>query len=550
MAEAVLHNEGRPTALAGLSQLAPWRQVFVLIALAGSIALGVSVAMWSRTPNYALLYGSIAGQDTGELVSALEQAGIPLRIDEQSGALLVPSEKVHEARLKLAAQGLPRSTDRGFEVLQGEQGFGTSQFIERARYQRALEIELGRTISSLNNVQSARVHLAVPRETAFLRNRQPPSASVLVQLYPGRALEDGQANAIAHLVAAAIPNLEPNEVRVVNERGRLLTRPRDETQGDYSTEQLDYTRRLEQAYVSRIQNILAPVLGADALRAEVTAGIDFTRVEQSRESFDPDLPALRSERVLEEAGSASTGLGVPGALSNQPPGAGTAPEVANAGNGATTDAGASGGSTRRSATRNYELDRVISHTRQPGAVLRRLSVAVVVDDARTLASDGTVVTRARTPEELDRLTALVREAVGYDATRGDTVNVINAAFALPPAPEALPEKPIWEQPWVWTLARQVGGGLLVLVLGFGVLRPLMRNLVARDAAEREAAAAVERARLTAEATGESGDENTPGGGRRALGHAERDDAETIRRLVQQDPKRVANVVKTWVADGE
>lgn len=549
MAEVVVESDGRSTALAGLSRLAPWRQLALLVGLAASVAIGVSVAMWSQTPNFALLYGNLGGMESGEVVSALEQAGIQLRIDEQSGALMVPSEKVHEARIKLASLGLPRSTEQGFEVLDAEQGFGTSQFIERARFQRALEIELGRTIASLNNVQTARVHLAVPRETAFLRNRLPPTASVLVQLYSGRSLEEGQADSIAHLVAAAIPNLEPAHVRVVNERGRLLTKPASEDQIGASTQQLDYARRLEQVYAERIQNILAPVLGADALRAEVTADLDFTRVEQSRESYDPDLTALRSERVLEEAAGGGDGFGIPGAISNQPPAPGVAPEVSGLEAGGVGDEGELG-TTRRSATRNYELDRVVSHTRRPGAMLRRLSVAVVIDDARTLSADGAVVTRPRTPEEIERLTTLVREAVGYDAARGDTVNVVNAAFAVPPVPEALPEQPIWEQPWVWTLARQLGGGLLVLVLAFGVLRPIMRNLVARDAAEREAVAAVERARITAQSGGEDGDEDSAGGGRRSAAAGERGDADTIRRLVQQDPKRVANVVKTWVADGE
>ena len=255
MAEAVLEGGGRSTALAGLSRMAPWRQLVLLAGLAASVAIGVSVAMWSQTPNYALLYGNLAGQESGEVVAALEQAGIPLRVDEQSGALLVPADKVHEARIKLAAQGLPRSTDKGFEVLEAEQGFGTSQFIERARFQRALEVELGRTVASLNNVQAARVHLAVPRETAFLRNRQPPSASVLVQLFPGRALEEGQADAIAHLVAAAIPNLVPASVRVVNERGRLLTQPNATDGIAASNEHLEYTRRLEQTFVQRIESM-------------------------------------------------------------------------------------------------------------------------------------------------------------------------------------------------------------------------------------------------------------------------------------------------------
>lgn len=547
MAEALIDGGGSPTALAGLGRLAPWRQIALLVGLAGAVALGVSVAMWSQKPGYALLYGSLGGQDSGEVVTALEQAGIPIRLDEQSGALLVPAEKVHEARMRLATLGLPRSTERGFEVLDAEQSFGTSQFVERARFQRALEVELGRTISNLDNVQSARVHLAVPRETAFLRNRQPPSASVLVQLHSGRSLVEGQSEAIAHLVSAAIPNLEPTQVRVVNERGRLLNKPSDDEAMGASSEQLDYSRRVEKLLAARIENILGPVLGVDAVRAEVTADLDFTRLEQSSETFNPDLPATRSEQLLVESGPGAGGLGVPGALTNQPPAAVDVPEeLGGAGDAAL--AGEAGNAMRRNSVINYELDRVISHTRQRGASLRRLSVAVVVDDVRSYAEDGTPLTRSRTPEEMSRLTTLVREAVGYDATRGDSVNVINAAFAMPNLPEALPEQPIWEQPWVWTVARQVGGALLVLVLAFGLLRPFMRNLVARDAAEREALAATERARLSDQSSTVDEDEVNIGSSRGARRGGEGADIDNVRRLVQQDPKRVANTLKDWVSD--
>lgn len=552
MAEAVVTGT-TPGAFSGLSRLAPWRQVALLAGLAAAVALGVTVAMWSQRPGYALLYGSLGGKDSAAVATALRNAGIPMRVDQGNGAILVPADDVYDARMKLAAQGLPRSTDHGFEILDKQQSFGVSEFVERARYQHALEVELERTISDLDAVQSARVHLAIPRHSSFLRNRERPSASVLVQLYPGRQLEQGQANAIAHLVAAAIPDLEAARVRVVDQEGQLLTAPSKPGDGGADSQDLDYQRRVEQAYITRVQNILAPVVGADGVRAEVTADIDFSRVEQARETYNPDQPALRSERITKERnGAQSTAGGVPGALSNQPPAATSVPQQVKGGSGATGKSGSQsqgGGSSSSSETRNYELDRVVSHVSNPGASLRRLSVAVVVDNVHTVGANGKLISRPRTPEEIARITALVKEAVGYNADRGDTVNVVNAPFTTPAPVEPEPPLPLWKRAWVWTLARQVGGVMAVLFIVFGLLRPIMRNLVARDAAEREQRLALEGA--GASGTGADDDEvgedrvtlspHRPAG--QALPHH---GADTVRGMVAQDPKRVANVVRDWV----
>jgi len=534
---------GLAGALQGLGRLSTLRQVGLLVALAASVALGVTVALWSQTPSYTLLYGSLSGKDAGEVLAALDAAGMPYRVEQDSGAILVPSADVHEARLRLAGEGLPRGTDLGFRILEEKSSFGTSQFMEQARYQHALEVELGRTVASLNAVESARVHLALPKEPSFLRGRREPSASVLVKLYPGRRLEADQSGAVAHLVAAAIPNLEPAAVRVVDEKGRLLTSGDETSPLAASNEALDYRQRLENAYRDRIESILAPIVGAEGVRAQVTAELDFTRTEQARERFTPNDEAVRSERVLEERSSAPGVGGVPGALSNQPPGVAAAPEVAagepEQGEG---EASAPAPNTRRESVRNFELDRLVDHSVSSAARLERLSVAVVIDHREVVGEEGTSERVPLAEEELARLTALVKEAIGFDEARGDRVNVVNASFALPEPPETLPEPPLWKQAWVHDLAKQAGGALLVLLVAFGVLRPFMRNLVHRDLAERELESRAEQAQLT-------GPEESPG----LLAHGARGGdylsrVEALRSLAAEDPRRVASVVKTWVED--
>ncbi|MCP4043838.1 MAG: flagellar M-ring protein FliF, partial [Gammaproteobacteria bacterium] len=362
--------EGKPNALKGMTRLPVIKQMGLLIGLAASVALGIAIVQWSQTPGYSLLYGALSTQSVAEVVSALEAVNIPYRVDKDSGAMMVPSGKVHEARMKLAAQGLPRSTAMGFEILEKEQGFGTSQFVERARFQRALEVELARTIGNLNHVKSARVHLAVPKQSVFVRNRKQPSASVLVHLYSGRTLEEEQVSAISHMVAASVPNMDVSGVKVIDHKGRLLSAPEQSPDAVMSRTQFDYTRRVEADLNKRIMDILTPLVGSEGVRAQVAANMDFTRTEQTRETYNPDLPALRSEQVTEEQGSAASIAGIPGALSNQPPGAATAPEEAEGIE--TADGGESTGPSRRHSTRNYELDKTISHTTTPAVSIRRL----------------------------------------------------------------------------------------------------------------------------------------------------------------------------------
>jgi len=530
---------------ASLGQNPVVRQLGVMIGIAASVALGIAVVLWSQTPNYSLLYGNLAQKDASEVVAALEQNGIPYKVNQSTGAVMVDSGKVQEARMKLAGQGLPHSDSLGFEILQQETGFGTSRALEAARFHRALEGELARTISTLSNIESARVHLATPKKSVFVRKQNNPSASVVLKLYSGRLLDKGQVAAIVHLVASSVPELDSGRITVVDHKGNLLSGEMDSRQMMLTSSQFEYTKELEKHYRNRVEEILAPILGADRVRAQVSAEVDFTITEQTSERFNPDLPALRSEQTNEQLSRLSSVQGVPGALSNQPPAAGTAPEVATGG--AEGDLGGSPLNSSKRATRNYELDKTISHTRLSSNKLRRLSVAVVVDDLITPGEDGTSSRLERTPEEISRITRLVKESIGFNAQRGDSVEVINSAFMVPEQPEPLPELAIWQQPWVWDVAKQAGGVILVLILILFVLRPTMKKLteppVIHQLAEGEGGSA-------SSGSGGEGDSLDGGDDSMMLPGPEKyeNTLEAARQMVQDDPKRVAQVIRSWVSD--
>lgn len=523
----------------GFSGLSLLRQLGLMIGLAASVALGVSVVQWSSDPSYRMLYSNLSEQDSGDIANSLQQAAIPYKVDTQTGAILVAGDSVHEARLKLASEGLPRGGGVGFEMLDKDQGFGVSQFMEGARYQRALEGELARTIGSLNNVRSARVHLAIPKQTAFARDRKKPKASVTIDLFAGRVLQEGQITAISHMVAASIPSLEANDVTVIDQKGRLLTSSGSSADMRVSSTQFNHRKRLEEYYMKRIEGILSPIVGEGGVRAQVSADIDFTVTEQTQESFNPDLPAIRSEQTLEERRTGGQTLsGVPGSLSNQPP---ENPSVAAGGG----DSRLPVSSTIR-ATRNYELDRTISHIRTGGGDVKRLSVAVLLDDKQSTNEDGEAVRTPLTEDEIVRITSLVKEAIGFNSQRGDSVNVINSAFTVPPEMEPLPEPSLLESPGTMDTAKQVLGGMVVLFLLFGVLRPVLKELAAKG----EVMPA--QGRMTGPVTeGMQNDQLTLSGGTSAPSPQNYDtNLNTARTLATQDPKRVAQVVNNWmVTDG-
>ncbi len=526
----------------GFVHLPVMRQLGLMFGLAASVALGVAVVLWSQEPNYSVIYGNLSNKDASQVMDVLQKQGVKYKLDEKTGALMVPASAVHELRLKLADEGLPRSGAAGLDMLQQKQEYGTSQFLETARYQHALEGELARSVMTINSVENARVHLALPKQTAFVRDRQQPSASVLVTLYAGRTLEETQVAAITHMVASGIPNLEPGRVTVVDQTGRLLSAKKQGANVAVNQEQFDYTRKLEDSYITRIENILSPIVGINGVRAQVSAEVDFTVTEQTQESYNPDLPSLRSEQVYEERMVGEGAQGVPGALANTPPARPAVPEIAAGQPGGATSA--QPGKSLNRATKNYELDRTISHSKLSSGQVRRLSVAVVVDDRLVANAEGEMVREVRSAEEVERIAALVREAVGYSAQRGDTVNVINASFQAAQVIEPLPEPPMWKQPWVMDVSKQLLGALVVILLLFGVLRPLLRSLAAVKPPPPPVMAA----------GGESEDRLTLGGQGGMMQLPQHSTYEgnigMIRDMARQDPKHVAQVIKTWVSSDE
>ena len=520
------------------------RQLGVMVGIAASVALGVAVVLWSQTPNYSVLFANLAAKDVTEVIDALQKNNIDFKVDQATGAVMVSSNEIQNARLKLAGEGLPRSDSFGFELLQQESGFGTSRLVEEARYQRAMEGELSRTIASLANVETARVHIASPKQSVFVRKRKHPSASVVVKLFAGRSLEKGQVDAIVHLVASSVPELDPSKVTLVDHKGRLLNGQNDSRLMSLTSTQFEYTRNLEQHYKERIEDLLRPILGGDNIRAEVTADIDFTVTEQTHERFNPDQPALRSEQINERVSQLDVTQGVPGALSNQPPAAGQAPEVAGAGAGANQEPI----NSSKQATRNYEVDRTLSHTQLESGVLRRLSVAVVVNDRVTADEDGAITNTPRTQEEIERISSLVKDAIGYTLERGDSVRIINSAFHVPAPPEPLPELAMWEEPWFWDVVRQAGGVILVLVLVFVVILPTMKKLMTPIVVKHELPEGMPE---TGEAPAAPGQPALAAAGEPMSLAGPREYEQTLeaaKGMIQEDPKRVAQVVKKWIAE--
>lgn len=531
---AVVKSENVVLSARGFYGLPLLRQLGLMVGLAASVALGVAVVLWSQTPDYRMLYSNLSTQDSAAIVESLQKAGIPYSLGDGSGTVMVPEKSVHEARLKLAGEGLPRGAGAGFDLLDQQKGFGVSQFMENARYQRALEGELAMTIASVHAVRAARVHLAIPKQTAFARNQKRPTASVMVDLFPGRSLNEAQAAAISHMVAASIPNLDVDQVTIVDQQGRLLTANEGDGEMRLSGTQFEYRKRLEEYYIRRIEDILTPIVGAGAVKAQVNADIDFTVTEQTQETFTPDQRAVRSEQLVEEnVNGGRLPFGIPGSLSNQPPVEGAVGEEGTT--------AATGSSSRRNV-RNYEIDKTISHSRMSGGTVRRLSAAVVVDHRTSVNEEGTSVRASLGEDEMERISQLVREAVGFNAERGDSVNVVNAPFTQAPEVEPMEEPSALAGIDIRGLLKQALAILLVLLLVFGVLRPVLRELASKGRAVPVRAPALPDGAL-------ADDQLTLGGGRQTAlpkGQNLETNLETARSLAAQDPKRVAQVVRNWV----
>ena len=463
--------------LAGVLRIPAVRQVTLLVGIAGAVAAGLAIALWSQSPGYTQLYGDLGATEVANVADALRSVGIDYKLDSNNGSILVPEAKLHDARLQLASQGLPQSSSAGMSMIQEQSSFGVSQFMESARYQHALEAELARTIGSIGAVREARVHLALPKQSAFIRNQTSGSASVLLHLFRGRSLEQDQASAIVNLVASSVPNVTPRNVTLIDQFGTLLSSTDEQPADAQATSQFKYSRRLEDTYKRRIEELLTPLVGAGKVRAQVVADLDFTITEETRESFDPARAVIRSEHLNEENRqvSATDAAGVPGALSNQPPE--TAAEPIAASGVATEGEQTETINLSRMSTRNFEVDRTISRVRPQAGTIRKLSVAVLVD---ANPPEGATSATAGGDEEMARYTALVKEAVGFNEQRGDTVVVLNEAFRdIGPIEEAAAPA-FWEKPILRDAFRQVLGAGLVLAIAFGVVRPMLRGVLASN----------------------------------------------------------------------
>ena len=529
---------GQIPVLSQFKELHSSQKLGLMIAAAAVIALMVGSWMWSQAPDYRVLYPNVSDKDGGAIITALEQMKVPYKFTEGGGSIQIPSNQIHEVRLRLASQGLPKGGLVGFELMENQK-LGSSQFLEQVNYQRATEGELARSIQSLASVESARVHLAISKPSVFIRDQQKTSASVLLNLRPGRTLEPAQASAIVHLVSSSIPGLGVKDITVVDQHGNLLSSQDSASMNaklDVKLDpgQLKYVQELEQNYVRRIEAILSPITGSANVRAQVTADVDFALTERAEEIYRPnrrdtDPAAVRSQQSTETSSTSPQSGGVPGALSNQPPGPATAPIDAAGEEGAP----ATPSNLHKESTVNYEVDKTIQHIRQPLGGVKRLSVAVVVNYRKETDAEGKVEQRPLSAEEIAQINDLVKEAMGYSKDRGDTLNVANSPFNEIEA-EVIPETPIWMNPVAWDWGKEIGKHLmiagLVLYLLMGVLRPYLKNI---EKARTEA--------KQAEITASQAEENVPN----FVSYEAK--LEAAKKISADEPQVAASVIKEWVS---
>lgn len=541
--------ESRSDLFMGFNRLNLLRQIGLMVGLAASVALGLAVVLWAQEPNYQPVVGDLSAYNPQDVTSILDSSGIEYKMDPRTGALLVPSDQVYDARLKLAAEGVTDRQTMGYELLDQERGLGTSQFMETISYRRGLEGELARTVASMRGVRNARVHLAIPERSVFVRDARDPSASVFLEVFAGRRPEQEQINAIVNLVAGSVPMMSKEHVTVVDQNGNLLTGKESQTSADQMADQYEYTAKVEERLTRRVASLIGPIVGDGRYRAEVSADLDFSSVEQAEELFNPEQQAVRSERELTEQRAAGAEGGIPGALANQPPANATVPEQAGGGDG--EGAAPAPVNVRRESTRNYEMDRTVSYRRQELGRVKRLTVALAVDDMKVVDPQTGEVSYEPWPEqELQRLSMLVRDAVGYSAARGDSVTVMNTAFA-PEETVEFEAPAFWEQPWFWDLMKQVLAGLVILVLVLGLLRPTLKSLSGGGQRERG---------LDSGSGGSYGGlDDIEGGDELRKAMSAQDDLllpgatdgydrqlNALKGLIAEDPARVAQVMRQWV----
>ena len=537
-----------PTGMAARLVAMPVRSRINLgMGVAALIAVLVAMTMWSSQGDYKVLYSNLSDKDGGAIIAQLATMNVPYRYSEGGAAILVPAAQVHDLRLKLASAGLPKGSVVGFELMDGAR-FGQTQFQERLTFQRGLEGELTRSIMAMSAVQNARVHLALPSQNGFFREQQKPSASVMLTLYAGRTLDRGQIAGIVHLVSSSVSEMSPKAVSVLDQTGALLSGSGENgTHGaGLDAQQLQYVNQIESGYSKRIFDILEPVVGRDNLRAQVTADVDFSQTESTSEEFKPNQGEDASATVrsmqssTQSGGNAAGASGIPGASSNQPPLAATAPltgasqPLQTAQNG-----GAATGNSRKESVTNYEVDKTVRVTRNATGSVKRLNAAVVVNHRTSTDAKGKTTTVPLTPDELEKLNVLVRESIGFRQDRGDSVKVINAPFKVETvAPDTTP---LWKQPQVIDLLRAaaVPAALAIVALAvvFGLIRPALRTIKAdKDAPGNKLNAVV------------ADDEVLPPVDLPKL-EAPKNNVhlDGARSFAKENPAAVANIVRGWVS---
>jgi flagellar M-ring protein FliF len=532
--------------LAGLDR----NQRIMFGGIAALVVGGVIAAlMFSRQPDYRVLFSNLSDKDGGAIVSQLASMNVPYKYTEGGGAIMIPADRIHDVRLKLATQGLPKGAVSGFEIMENSK-FGITQFQERVNYQRALEGELTRSILGLSAVQNARVHLALPNQNGFFREQQKPSASVLLTLYPGRMLDRTQIAGIVHLISSSVPEMLPDAVSVLDDSGKLLSQSANPEDSPVNVQQLMYQQQLEKQYTQRILDILEPVVGKGNVKAQVTAELDFSRSESTSELHAPNQgqapSAIRSQQVLEATGEKEPvpPTGVPGAVSNQPPQTAAAPingeaPTLQAANGQNTNILTIPGSKRESVT-NFEVDKTVRVTRSSTGSIKRMTAAVVVNylPGTPLEAGATPVPQAMSEAQQAQMLALVRETIGFSAERGDSVNLMNTPFQQ--EVRLASDLPVWQQPetiaLVKTIMWPVGLVLAALILVFGVVRPLLKARKKKELAQQLDLLEAEELERPALAAPIKPGEATP----------EQLRLEQARALAKQNPIAVANIVKAWV----
>ena len=546
-----------PTLFQRLGGLEPAQRNRLLIGLMLLVLVGVVGLMMGRQAEWRVLYANLGDRDGGAVLAQLSQMGVPYKHADGGAAILVPGDRVHDTRLRLATLGLPKGSVAGFEMMEANR-FGMTQFQERLTFQRGLEGELTRSIQALSSVQSARVHLALPNQNGFFREQQKPSASVLVSLHPGRSLDRNQLAGIVHLVASSVPEMTPAAVSVLDDTGKLLSTPADGAPGGADAQQLQYVQQLEQLYTRRILDILEPVVGRRNVKAQVSAEVDFSQTESTSEShrpnLTPDASAVRSQQVVESgvgaAGSAPA-AGVPGATSNQPPAASSAPvnaaaQTLAAGTAGNGSAGALGAGAKRESIINYEVDKTVRVVRGGTGMVKRISAAVVLNHQSVTDDKGKTVTTPMSAEQIEKMTALVRETIGFNKERGDSVNLLNTPFASEKQPVA--DTPLWKQPELLDLARSfawpIGTLVFAALILLGIVRPALQALsravpVAVPGQQIDAlvADAPERPPLLAAPSADA-----------ATGVATQEQLRLAdaRKLTRDNPAAVASIVKSWI----